>query len=76
MLLRPANSSAWDRDLNPEAARVNRSKHTGADDCGVEDVAWEQRVLKHTIYARKAKYTGMEAREELKHLREQNARLD
>jgi hypothetical protein len=42
-----------------------------------EDVAREQGVSKHTIYAWKAKYDGMEVSEaeEVKHLRDENARL-
>jgi putative transposase len=43
----------------------------------VEDVAREQGVSKHTIYAWKAKYGGMKVSEaeEVKHLRDENARL-
>lgn len=43
----------------------------------VEDVARECGVSKHTIYAWKAKYGGMEVSEaqELKQLRDENARL-
>jgi putative transposase len=42
-----------------------------------EDVAREQGVSKHTIYAWKAKYGGMDVREaeEVKHLRDENSRL-
>jgi putative transposase len=42
-----------------------------------EDVARGQGVSKHTTYAWKAKYGGMEVSEaeEVKHLREENARL-
>lgn len=42
-----------------------------------EDVAREYGVSKHTIYAWKAKYGGMEVSEaqEVKQLREENARL-
>jgi len=42
-----------------------------------EDVAREQGVSKHTIYAWKAKYGGMDVSEaeEVKHLRDENARL-
>ena len=42
-----------------------------------EDVAREQGVSKHTIYAWKGKYGGMEVSdaEEIKHLRDENARL-
>ena len=43
----------------------------------VDDVAREQGVSKHTVYAWKAKYGGMEVSEaeEVKHLRDENARL-
>jgi putative transposase len=43
----------------------------------VEDVARECGVSKHTIYAWKAKYGGMDVSEaqEVKQLREENARL-
>jgi putative transposase len=43
----------------------------------VDDVAREQGVSKHSIYAWKAKYGGMEVSEveEVKHLRDENARL-
>ena len=42
-----------------------------------DDVAGEQGVSKHTIYAWKAKYRGMEVSEaeEVKHLREENGGL-
>ena len=42
-----------------------------------EDVAREQGVSKHTIYAWKAKYGGMDVSEaqEVKQLRDENARL-
>ena len=63
------------------------SKHTEAQMIGalkqveagrsVEDVAREQGVSKHTIYAWKSKYGGMDVSEaqEVKQLREENARL-
>lgn len=43
----------------------------------MEDVAREQGVSKHTIYAGKAKYGGMDVSEaqEVKQLREENSRL-
>ena len=43
----------------------------------VEDVAREVGVSKHTIYAWKAKYGGMDVSEaeEVKHLRDENSRL-
>ena len=68
-------------------ARMSRSRHTEAQiitalkqvEAGrtVDDVAREQGVSKHTIYAWKAKYGGMEVSEaeEVKHLRDENARL-
>jgi putative transposase len=41
------------------------------------DVGWQYGVSKHTIYAWKAKYGGLEVNEaqELKQLHEENARL-
>jgi putative transposase len=66
---------------------MSKSKHTEAQMIGalkqveagrkVEDVAREQGVSKHTIYAWKAKYGGMDVSEaqETKQLREENARL-
>jgi putative transposase len=66
---------------------MSRSKHTEAQmiaalkqvEAGrtVDDVARERGVSKHTIYAWKAKYGGMEVSEaeEVKHLRDENARL-
>ncbi len=66
---------------------MSRSKHTEAAiiaalkqvEAGrkVEDVAREQGVSKHTVYAWKAKYGGMDVSEaeEVKHLRDENARL-
>ena len=66
---------------------MSRSRHTEAQiiaalkqvEAGrtTDDVAREQGVSKHTIYARKAKYGGMEVSEaeEVKHLRDENARL-
>lgn len=66
---------------------MSRSKHTEAQmitalkqvESGrtVDDVAREYGVSKHTIYAWKAKYGGMEVSEaeEVKHLRDENARL-
>lgn len=64
-----------------------RSKHTEAQmitalkqvEAGrsAEDVAREYGVSKHTIYAWKTKYGGMDVSEaeEVKHLRDENARL-
>ena len=66
---------------------MSKSKHSKAQMIGalkqveagrkVDDVAREQGVSKHTIYAWKAKYGGMEVSEaqEMKQLREENARL-
>ena len=66
---------------------MSRSKHTEAQmitalkqvESGrtVDDVAREYGVSKHTIYAWKAKYGGMEVSEaeEVKHLRDENVRL-
>jgi putative transposase len=66
---------------------VSKSKHTEAQiiqalkqvEAGrtVDDVARECGVSKHTIYAWKAKYGGMEVSEaqEVRQLREENARL-
>jgi putative transposase len=66
---------------------MSKSKHSEAQMIGalkqveagrsVEDVARDQGVSKHTIYAWKSKYGGMEVSEaqEVKQLREENARL-
>lgn len=66
---------------------MSRTKHTEAEmiaalkqmEAGrkAEDVAREVGVSKHTIYAWKAKYGGMEVSEaqEAKRLREENTRL-
>ncbi len=66
---------------------MSRSRHTEAQiitalkqvEAGrtAEDVAREQGVSKHTIYAWKAKYGGMDVSEaeEIKHLRDENSRL-
>jgi putative transposase len=66
---------------------MSKSKHTEAQiiaalkqvEAGraVEDLAREQGVSKHTVYAWKSKYGGMEVSEaqEVKQLREENARL-
>ena len=66
---------------------MSKSRHTEAQiiaalkqvEAGrtAEDVAREQGVSKHTIYAWKAKYSGMEVSEaeEVKHLRDENSRL-
>ena len=66
---------------------MSKSKHSEAAIIGVlkqveagrkvEDAAREQGVSKHTIYAWKAKYGGLEVSEaqEVKQLREENGRL-
>ena len=66
---------------------MSKSRHTEAQMIGAlkqleaggkaEDVAREVGVSKHTIYAWKAKYGGMEVSEaqEAKQLRDENARL-
>jgi putative transposase len=66
---------------------MSRGKHTEAEMIGAlkqleagrkaEDVAREMGVSKHTIYAWKAKYGGMEVSEaqEAKQLRDENTRL-
>ena len=66
---------------------MSKSRHTEAQMVGAikqveagrkaEDVAREAGVSKHTIYAWKAKYGGMEVSEaqEVKQLRDENARL-
>jgi len=66
---------------------MSRSRHTEAEMIGAlkqmeagrkaEDVAREVGVSKHTLYAWKAKYGGMEVSQaqEAKQLREENTRL-
>jgi putative transposase len=66
---------------------MSRSNHTEAQMIGalkqvevgrkVEDVAREVGVSKHTLYAWKAKYGGMDVSQaqEVKQLRDENARL-
>jgi len=66
---------------------MSKSKHSEAQIIGVlkqveagrsvEDVARDQGVSKHTLYAWKSKYGGMEVSEaqEVKQLREENSRL-
>ena len=66
---------------------MSRSAHTEAQIIGAvkqveagrkaDEVAREMGVSKHTIYAWKQKYGGLEVAEaqELKHLREENAKL-
>jgi putative transposase len=66
---------------------MSKSKHSEAQIIGalkqveagraVEDLAGEYGVSKHTIYAWKSKYGGMDVSEaqEVKQLREENARL-
>jgi putative transposase len=65
------------------AEDVEEQAYGGADDCcaeagrKVEDVAREFGVSKHTIYAWKAKYGGMDVSEaqEARQLRDENTRL-
>ncbi len=66
---------------------MSRSKHAEAQIIAVlkqvepgrkvEDVAREQRVSKHTVYAWKARYGGMDVSEaeEVEHLRDENSLL-
>ena len=66
---------------------MSKSKHSEAQIIGalkqveagrsVEDVARDEGVSKHTIYAWKSKYGGMDVSDaqEVKQLREENARL-
>ena len=66
---------------------MSKSRHSEAQIIGVlkqveagrsvEDVARDQGVSKHTLYAWKSKYGGMEVSEaqEVKQLREENSRL-
>ena len=60
----------------PEAQIITALKQVEAGRTA-EDVAREQGVSKHTIYAWKAKYGGMDVSEaeEVKHLRDENSRL-
>jgi len=79
--IRPFRNTIWTR------WGMSKSRHTEAQIIAAlkqveagrtsEDVAREQGVSKHTIYAWKAKYGGMELSEaeEVKHLRDENARL-
>jgi putative transposase len=64
------------RSKHTEAAIIAALKQVGAGR-KAEDVAREQGVSKHTVYAWKAKYGGMDVSEaeEVKHLRDENARL-
>ena len=80
----PIRNTIWTKERGTE---MSRSRHTEAQiitalkqvEAGrtTGDVAREQGVSKHTIYAWKAKYGGMEVSEaeEVKHLRDENARL-
>jgi putative transposase len=88
VLTRPRIRPIWNTIWTKERRKaMNKSRHTEAQiitalkqvEAGrtAEDVAREQGVSKHTIYAWKAKYGGMEASEaeEVKHLRDENSRL-
>jgi len=80
----PIRNTIWTKERGTE---MSRSRHTEAQiitalkqvEAGrtTGDVAREQGVSKHTIYAWKAKYGGMEVSEaeEVKQLRDENARL-
>lgn len=82
--LRPLVNTIWTKE---RGKAMSKSKHTEAQmiiapkqvEAGrtSEDVAREYGVSKHTIYAWKSKYGGMEVSEaeEVKHLRDENARL-
>ena len=84
----PLNPSISEYDLDEGKGKgMSKSRHTEAQiiaalkqvEAGrtAEDVAREQGVSKHTIYAWKAKYGGMEVSEaeEVRHLRDENSRL-
>jgi len=64
------------KSRHSEAQLIGALKHVEAER-KVDDVARQQRVSKHTIYAWKSKYGGMGVSEaqEVKQLREENARL-
>jgi putative transposase len=82
--IRPFWNTIWTKE---RGKAMSKSRHTEAQiiaalkqvEAGrtTEDVAREQGVSKHTIYAWKAKYGGMEVSEaeEVKHLRDENSRL-
>ncbi len=82
--IRPFRNTIWTKE---GGRTMSKSRHTEAQiitalkqvEAGrrAEDVAREQGVSKHTIYAWKAKYGGMDVSEaeEVKHLRDENARL-
>jgi putative transposase len=82
--IRPFWNTIWTKE---RGNTMSKSRHTEARiisalrqvEAGrtVEDVAREQGVGKHTIYASKAKYGRMEVSEaeEVKRLRNENARL-
>jgi putative transposase len=82
--IRPIWNTIWTKE---KGKAMSKSRHTEAQiiaalkqvEAGrtTEDVARERGVSKHTIYAWKAKYGGMEASEaeEVKHPRDENSRL-
>jgi putative transposase len=82
--IRPLCNTIWTKE---RGRKMSKSRQTEAQmiaelkqvEAGrsTEDVAREQGVSKHTIYAWKAKYGGMEVSEaeEVKQLRDENARL-
>jgi putative transposase len=84
----PLNRPRWSRISDERKGKADeQSKHSEAQiiaalkqvEAGraVEDLAREYGVSKHTIYAWKSKYGGMEVSEaqEVKQLREENTRL-
>ena len=64
------------KSRHTEAQMIKALKQMEAG-CTAEDVAREYGISKHTIYAWKAKYGGMDVSEaeEVKHLRDENSRL-
>ena len=80
--IRPLGNTIWTKGGGDEPEQATEAQIIAAlkqVEAGrrAEDVAREQGVSKHTIYAWKAKYGGMEVSEaeEVKHLRDENARL-
>jgi len=65
------------KSRHTEAQMISAPKQVEAGRT-VEDVAREQGVSKHTIYAWKAKYGGMDMSEaeEVEHLRDEDSRLE
>ena len=83
----PLNRPKWNTDSGEERGTMSRSNRSEAQiiealkqmEAGrsAADVGRQYGVSKHTIYAWKAKYGGLEVSEaqELKQLREENTRL-